>query len=194
MILKQNDWWNLHSIQLRSLPIVKIFLRFKRIIILFLCIFLSFINFQGHSRTRSLCCPDLLEQLPALQQLLFRLIGCQVKSNSSCFPLYAIRKYDSYFYYGYNFIFHHWFYWTYYINFICCSLKEQHLGTFLFNTHLLWCGLFFSFAFIFLEIFFDYSFSVFLAIYFMPVCGYLISRVNMTVLPYICLSLYEHYF
>ncbi|CAL9210766.1 unnamed protein product [Musa hybrid cultivar] len=32
---------------------------------------------KGHSRTRSLCCPDLLEQLPALQQLLFRLIGCQ---------------------------------------------------------------------------------------------------------------------
>ncbi|XP_042423700.1 putative clathrin assembly protein At5g57200 isoform X1 [Zingiber officinale] len=31
---------------------------------------------QGHSRTRTLCCPDLLEQLPALQQLLFRLIGC----------------------------------------------------------------------------------------------------------------------
>ncbi|WOL19021.1 clathrin assembly protein [Canna indica] len=32
---------------------------------------------KGHSRTRTLCCPDLLEQLPALQQLLFRLIGCQ---------------------------------------------------------------------------------------------------------------------
>ncbi|XP_074572248.1 putative clathrin assembly protein At5g57200 [Curcuma longa] len=31
---------------------------------------------KGHSRTRTLCCPDLLEQLPALQQLLFRLIGC----------------------------------------------------------------------------------------------------------------------
>ncbi|XP_042453551.1 putative clathrin assembly protein At5g57200 [Zingiber officinale] len=32
---------------------------------------------KGHSRTRTLCCPDLLEQLPALQQLLFRLINCQ---------------------------------------------------------------------------------------------------------------------
>ncbi|KAJ8498084.1 hypothetical protein OPV22_008636 [Ensete ventricosum] len=32
---------------------------------------------KGHSRTRTLCCPDLLEQLPALQQLLFRLIGCR---------------------------------------------------------------------------------------------------------------------
>ncbi|WOK98305.1 clathrin assembly protein [Canna indica] len=34
-------------------------------------------NFKGHSRTRTLCCPDLLDQLPALQQVLFRLIGCQ---------------------------------------------------------------------------------------------------------------------
>ncbi|CAL9072451.1 unnamed protein product [Musa textilis] len=32
---------------------------------------------KGHSRTRTLCYPDLLEQLPALQQLLFRLIGCR---------------------------------------------------------------------------------------------------------------------
>ncbi|URD98181.1 Clathrin assembly protein [Musa troglodytarum] len=32
---------------------------------------------KRHSRTRSLCCPDLLEQLPALQQLMFRLISCQ---------------------------------------------------------------------------------------------------------------------
>ncbi|XP_010913847.2 putative clathrin assembly protein At5g57200 [Elaeis guineensis] len=32
---------------------------------------------KGHSRTRTLGCVDLLEQLPALQQLLFRLIGCQ---------------------------------------------------------------------------------------------------------------------
>nr|CAD1827635.1 unnamed protein product [Ananas comosus var. bracteatus] len=32
---------------------------------------------KGHSRTRHLSCEDLLEQLPALQQLLFRLVGCQ---------------------------------------------------------------------------------------------------------------------
>ncbi|MQL79676.1 hypothetical protein Taro_012110 [Colocasia esculenta] len=32
---------------------------------------------KGHSRTRLLPCDDLLDQLPALQQLLFRLIGCQ---------------------------------------------------------------------------------------------------------------------
>ncbi|KAK7411984.1 hypothetical protein VNO78_03429 [Psophocarpus tetragonolobus] len=32
---------------------------------------------KAHSRTRSLVSNDLLEQLPALQQLLFRLIGCQ---------------------------------------------------------------------------------------------------------------------
>ncbi|XP_072963233.1 putative clathrin assembly protein At5g57200 [Typha angustifolia] len=32
---------------------------------------------KGHSRTRTIGCPDLLEQLPALQQLLFRLVGCQ---------------------------------------------------------------------------------------------------------------------
>ncbi|XP_078176485.1 putative clathrin assembly protein At4g25940 isoform X2 [Carex rostrata] len=32
---------------------------------------------KGNSRTRHLQCDELLEQLPALQQLLFRLIGCQ---------------------------------------------------------------------------------------------------------------------
>ncbi|KAJ4754708.1 ENTH/ANTH/VHS superfamily protein [Rhynchospora pubera] len=32
---------------------------------------------KGNSRTRHLRCDELLEQLPALQQLLFRLIGCQ---------------------------------------------------------------------------------------------------------------------
>ncbi|KAK8916907.1 putative clathrin assembly protein [Platanthera zijinensis] len=32
---------------------------------------------KGHSRTRTLSSPDLLEQMPALQQLLHRLIGCQ---------------------------------------------------------------------------------------------------------------------
>ncbi|KAG9449230.1 hypothetical protein H6P81_009195 [Aristolochia fimbriata] len=32
---------------------------------------------KTHSRTRDLACDDLLEQLPALQQLLFRLVGCQ---------------------------------------------------------------------------------------------------------------------
>lgn len=33
---------------------------------------------QGHSKTRDLDTVDLLEHLPALQQLLYRLIGCQV--------------------------------------------------------------------------------------------------------------------
>ncbi|XP_008781765.2 putative clathrin assembly protein At5g57200 [Phoenix dactylifera] len=32
---------------------------------------------KGHSRTRTLGCVDLLEQLPALQKLLFRLVSCQ---------------------------------------------------------------------------------------------------------------------
>lgn len=32
---------------------------------------------QGHSKTRDLETDDLLEQLPALQQLLYRLVGCQ---------------------------------------------------------------------------------------------------------------------
>lgn len=32
---------------------------------------------QGHSKTRDLDTDDLLEQLPALQQLLYRLVGCQ---------------------------------------------------------------------------------------------------------------------
>lgn len=34
---------------------------------------------QGHSRTRELDTVELLEHLPALQQLLFRLMGCQVR-------------------------------------------------------------------------------------------------------------------
>jgi hypothetical protein len=34
--------------------------------------------FQGYSRTRELKSQDLLEHLPALQQLLYRLIGCKV--------------------------------------------------------------------------------------------------------------------
>lgn len=34
-------------------------------------------NEKGHSRTRELDTEDLLEQLPALQQLLYRLIGCR---------------------------------------------------------------------------------------------------------------------
>jgi hypothetical protein len=33
---------------------------------------------QAHSRTRTLSCEDLLDQLPALQKLLLRLISCQV--------------------------------------------------------------------------------------------------------------------
>ncbi|MCO5557125.1 hypothetical protein L7F22_010681 [Adiantum nelumboides] len=32
---------------------------------------------QGHSKTRELLTDDLLEQLPSLQQLLYRLVGCQ---------------------------------------------------------------------------------------------------------------------
>ncbi|XP_020109706.1 putative clathrin assembly protein At5g57200 [Ananas comosus] len=37
---------------------------------------------KGHSRTRTLGCADLLDQLPALQQLLFRLIGCQPEGGA----------------------------------------------------------------------------------------------------------------
>ncbi|XP_062164413.1 putative clathrin assembly protein At5g57200 isoform X3 [Alnus glutinosa] len=35
-----------------------------------------------HSRTRMLACDELLEQLPALQQLLYRLIGCQPEGTA----------------------------------------------------------------------------------------------------------------
>lgn len=39
----------------------------------------SFLKYlQGYSRTRELDSEELLEQLPALQQLLYRLIGCRV--------------------------------------------------------------------------------------------------------------------
>jgi hypothetical protein len=41
---------------------------------------LSTSQMQAHSRTRTLPCLDLMEHLPALQQLLFRLKGCQVWS------------------------------------------------------------------------------------------------------------------
>ena len=41
------------------------------------------LNFQGQSRTRTLGQDDLLEQLPALQQLLFRLVGCQVEEHTA---------------------------------------------------------------------------------------------------------------
>ncbi|KAG8086306.1 hypothetical protein GUJ93_ZPchr0010g9514 [Zizania palustris] len=37
---------------------------------------------KGHSRTRELDSQDLLEQLPALQQLLYRLVGCRVIISS----------------------------------------------------------------------------------------------------------------
>ncbi|XP_078439023.1 ENTH/ANTH/VHS superfamily protein [Wolffia australiana] len=37
---------------------------------------------KGHSRTRTLACDDLLEQLPALQQLLFRLTACQPEGTA----------------------------------------------------------------------------------------------------------------
>ncbi|KAJ0968695.1 hypothetical protein J5N97_021572 [Dioscorea zingiberensis] len=44
---------------------------------------------KGHSRTRTLGCPDLLEHLPALQQLLFRLVGCQ--PEGAAFSNYLIQ-------------------------------------------------------------------------------------------------------
>ncbi|XP_047057048.1 putative clathrin assembly protein At5g57200 [Lolium rigidum] len=37
---------------------------------------------KAHSRTRTLPCPDLLDQLPALQKLLLRLISCQPEGMS----------------------------------------------------------------------------------------------------------------
>ena len=37
-----------------------------------------YLHKQGYSRTRELDSEELLEQLPALQQLLYRLIGCRV--------------------------------------------------------------------------------------------------------------------
>uniref|UniRef100_A0A0D3ESU4 ENTH domain-containing protein n=1 Tax=Oryza barthii TaxID=65489 RepID=A0A0D3ESU4_9ORYZ len=47
---------------------------------------------KGHSRTRELDSPDLLEQLPALQQLLYRLIGCRPEgaANSNYLVQYAL--------------------------------------------------------------------------------------------------------
>uniref|UniRef100_A0ACD6AFF6 Uncharacterized protein n=1 Tax=Avena sativa TaxID=4498 RepID=A0ACD6AFF6_AVESA len=44
---------------------------------------------KGQSRTRSLGKEDLLEQLPALQQLLFRLVGCQ--PEGAAFGSYLIQ-------------------------------------------------------------------------------------------------------
>ncbi|XP_062218497.1 putative clathrin assembly protein At2g01600 isoform X2 [Phragmites australis] len=47
---------------------------------------------KGHSRTRELDSQDLLEQLPALQQLLYRLIGCQPEgaANNNYLVQYAL--------------------------------------------------------------------------------------------------------
>lgn len=44
---------------------------------------------QGHSRTRDLDTEDLLEQLPALQQLLYRLVGC--KPEGAAMTNYVIQ-------------------------------------------------------------------------------------------------------
>lgn len=49
---------------------------------------LLFFNWQGYSRTRELDSEELLEQLPALQQLLYRLIGCKVIFILSTFHSY----------------------------------------------------------------------------------------------------------
>uniref|UniRef100_A0ACD5U0Q2 Uncharacterized protein n=1 Tax=Avena sativa TaxID=4498 RepID=A0ACD5U0Q2_AVESA len=47
---------------------------------------------KGHSRTRELESQDLLEQLPALQQLLYRLVGCRPEgaANSNYLVQYAL--------------------------------------------------------------------------------------------------------
>ncbi|VAH22165.1 unnamed protein product [Triticum turgidum subsp. durum] len=47
---------------------------------------------KGHSRTRDLDSQDLLEQLPALQQLLYRLVGCRPEgaANNNYLVQYAL--------------------------------------------------------------------------------------------------------
>ncbi|CAD6332989.1 unnamed protein product [Miscanthus lutarioriparius] len=47
---------------------------------------------KGHSRTRELGSQDLLEQLPALQQLLYRLVGCRPEgaANNNYLVQYAL--------------------------------------------------------------------------------------------------------
>ncbi|CAD6230200.1 unnamed protein product [Miscanthus lutarioriparius] len=49
---------------------------------------------KGHSRTRELNSQDLLEQLPALQQLLYRLIGCRAEgsANNNYLVQYALAR------------------------------------------------------------------------------------------------------
>ena len=49
---------------------------------------LRVVDWQGYSRTRDLDGEELLVQLPALQQLLYRLIGCRVLSLSFFFCLF----------------------------------------------------------------------------------------------------------
>lgn len=53
----------------------------------FLLSYCHLLNLQGQSRTRTLDQDDLLEQLPALQQLLFRLVGCQVEERTHSYLL-----------------------------------------------------------------------------------------------------------
>lgn len=50
---------------------------------------------QGHSRMRELACDELLEQLPALQQLLFRLIGCQVAEGQGLYSPWCLKYFLS---------------------------------------------------------------------------------------------------
>lgn len=50
---------------------------------------------QGYSKTRDLDGEQLLEQLPALQQLLHRLMGCKVHVFSSVVLYFIVKLYWS---------------------------------------------------------------------------------------------------
>jgi hypothetical protein len=78
------------KVGIRSFPAISwriCFLALRRLIKM-----LSNSQMQAHSRTRTLPCLDLMEHLPALQQLLFRLMGCQVWNSH----VLLLRSYNFY--------------------------------------------------------------------------------------------------
>lgn len=78
MILRQNVFQNLPQGRIRYQLFVYFGLRSYLFFYFLMVSVLHIADGQGYSRTRDLDGEELLEQLPALQQLLYRLIGCRV--------------------------------------------------------------------------------------------------------------------
>lgn len=118
MTLRLSVWQNHHRLQLRCVcALPSILFTNKLFNATFVNYYFQKINnfqlWQRHSRTRSMSTSDeLLEQLPALQQLLYRLIGCQVRIYGErfgicilliCYVIYLLQlKLLSFLSFGFN--------------------------------------------------------------------------------------------